>query len=138
MRIRGGKLLAREHQFLENIEEETDGAVLEAYLVASYLPLEDRATELLVPFEPEERELVEASLERTKIHAPQRGPRRELVDLATQNARHLLEELRLTGDESPRSRAAARSRSPPPGRASPRYRRAAAYRTRPRRPPARS
>jgi len=100
MRIRGGKLLAREHQFLENVEDETDGAVLEAYLVGKYLPLEDRASELLVPFDPEERDLVESSLERSKIHTPQRGPRRELVDLATQNARHLLEELRLTGDEA--------------------------------------
>jgi excinuclease ABC subunit C len=100
MRIRSGKLLAREHQFLENLEEETDGAVLEAYLAGKYLPLEDRASELLVPFDPTEREVLEASLERTKIHAPQRGPRRELVDLATQNARHLLEEVRLTGDET--------------------------------------
>jgi excinuclease ABC subunit C len=100
MRIRGGKLLAREHQFLENLEEEGDPAVLQAYLARSYYSLEDRAGELLVPFEPEDRELVEASLERTKIHVPQRGPRSELVDLATQNARHLLEELRLTGDET--------------------------------------
>jgi len=100
MRIRGGKLLAREHQFLENVEDETDAAVLEAYLVGSYLPLEDRAAELLVPFDPEERDLVESSLERSRIHTPQRGPRRELVDLATQNARHLLEELRLTGEEA--------------------------------------
>jgi excinuclease ABC subunit C len=100
MRIRGGRLLAREHQFLENLVEETDAAVLEAYLVGKYLPLEDRATELLVPFEPADRELIETSLERTSIHAPQRGPRRELVDLATQNARHLLEEVRLTGDET--------------------------------------
>jgi excinuclease ABC subunit C len=100
MRIRGGKLLAREHQFLENVEDETDAAVLEAYLAGSYLPLEDRAAELLVPFDPEERELVESSLQRSKIHTPQRGPRRELVDLATQNARHLLEELRLTGEEA--------------------------------------
>ncbi|HVX38979.1 MAG TPA: excinuclease ABC subunit UvrC [Gemmatimonadaceae bacterium] len=100
MRIRGGKLLAREHQFLENLQEESDAAVLEAYLASRYLPLEDRAAELFVPFEPEERELVEASLERTKLHAPQRGPKRELVDLATQNARHLLEELRLTGEEA--------------------------------------
>jgi excinuclease ABC subunit C len=100
MRIRGGKLLAREHQFLENLEEETDPAILQAYIARSYLPLEDRSSELLVPFEPEDLELVEASLERTKIHVPQRGPRSELVDLATQNARHLLEELRLTGDET--------------------------------------
>jgi excinuclease ABC subunit C len=100
MRIRGGKLLAREHQFLENVDEESDAAVLEAYLVGSYLPLEDRASELLMPFDPEDRDLIESSLERTKLHTPQRGPRRELVDLATQNARHLLEELRLTGDDA--------------------------------------
>ena len=100
MRIRGGRLLAREHQFMENLDEETDAAVLEAYLVAKYLPLQDRASEVLVPFEPEERELIESSLERTKVHAPQRGSRRELVDLATQNARHLLEEVRLTSDEA--------------------------------------
>jgi excinuclease ABC subunit C len=100
MRIRGGKLLAREHQFLENVEDESDAAVLEAYHAGSYLPLEDRAAELLVPFDPDEREVVEASLERSKILVPQRGPRRELVDLATQNARHLLEELRLTGEEA--------------------------------------
>ena len=100
MRIRGGRLLAREHQFMENLTEEADAAVLEAYLAAKYLPLQDRASEVLVPFEPEERDLIESSLERTKVHAPQRGPRRELVDLATQNARHLLEEVRLTSDEA--------------------------------------
>ena len=100
MRIRGGRLLAREHQFVENLVEETDADVLQAYLVGKYLPLDDRSGEVLVPFDPAERELVETSLERTKIHAPQRGPRRELVDLATQNARHLLEELRLTSDEA--------------------------------------
>ena len=100
MRIRGGRLLAREHQFMENLVEETDAAVLEAYLVAKYLPLQDRASEVLVPFEPEERELIESSLERTRVHTPQRGSRRELVDLATQNARHLLEEVRLTSDEA--------------------------------------
>jgi excinuclease ABC subunit C len=82
------------------VEDESDAAVLQAYLAGSYLPLDDRAADLLVPFEPSERELVESSLERTSIHVPQRGPRRELVDLATQNARHLLEELRLTGEEA--------------------------------------
>ncbi len=86
--------------FSRTSKEETDGAVLQAYLAGGYLPLDDRATELLVPFDPDERELVEASLENTKIIAPQRGPRRELVDLAAQNARHLLEELRLTGEEA--------------------------------------
>ena len=100
MRIRSGKLLARDHQFFENIDEESDGAVLEAFLVGPYRIAPERARELLVPLELDERELVEESLDGAKIHAPQRGPRRELVDLATQNARHLLEEARLTGDET--------------------------------------
>jgi excinuclease ABC subunit C len=53
-----------------------------------------------VPFDLDEREIVEESLDGAKIQVPQRGPRRELVDLATQNARHLLEEARLTGEET--------------------------------------
>jgi excinuclease ABC subunit C len=100
MRIRAGKLLARDHQFFENIDDETDAAVLQAFLAGPYRIAEERARELLVPMDMEEREIVEESLDGAKIHVPQRGPRRELVDLATQNARHLLEEARLTGDET--------------------------------------
>ncbi len=100
MRIRAGKLLARDHQFFENIDDESDAAVLQAFLAGPYRVADERARELLVPLELEEREIVEESLDGAKIHAPQRGPRRELVDLATQNARHLLEEARLTGEET--------------------------------------
>ena len=100
MRIRSGRLLAREHQLLANLAEESDGAVLSAYLAGSYLNLDDRAKELYVPFDFEDRELVEQSLEHTGIVIPQRGPKRELIDLAEQNARHLLEEALLEGDET--------------------------------------
>jgi excinuclease ABC subunit C len=100
MRIRSGKLLARDHQFFENVDDETDAAVLQAFLVGPYRIALERARELLIPLELEEREIVEESLDGAKIHTPQRGPRRELVDLATQNARHLLEEARLTGEET--------------------------------------
>ena len=100
MRIRSGKLLARDHQFFENVHEETDAVVLQAFLVGPYRIAPERARELLIPLELEEREIVEESLDGAKIHTPQRGPRRELVDLATQNARHLLEEARLTGEET--------------------------------------
>src|SRR3982751_1636583 len=99
MRIRGGKLLAREHQFIDNVDGETDADVLETYLAGPYRLLEERAQELVLPFDVAERGVVEESLERTKIHVPQRGPRRELIEHAQQNARHLLEESRLTGDE---------------------------------------
>src|SRR5688572_22268863 len=57
--------------------------------------MQERARDLLVPFDFEDRELLEQLLGGTKVQVPQRGPRRELVDLAQQNARHLLEELRL-------------------------------------------
>jgi excinuclease ABC subunit C len=99
MRIRGGRLLARDHQFVTNIDGETDADVLETYLAGPYRLLEERAQELVIPFDVCDRAVVEESLERTKIHVPQRGPRRELIEHAQQNARHLLEEARLTGDE---------------------------------------
>jgi excinuclease ABC subunit C len=100
MRIRGGRLLAREHQLLGNVAEETDQAVLSAYLAGSYLQLEERADELYAPFDFNDRELIQESLGKTSIVIPQRGPKRELIDLAEQNARHLLEEALLEGDET--------------------------------------
>ncbi|MCR4341359.1 MAG: excinuclease ABC subunit UvrC [Gemmatimonadaceae bacterium] len=100
LRIREGKLLAREHRYLENIEGEPDPAVLSAYLAASYPAMPERARELLLPFDFDDRELLEQSVPDAKMSVPQRGPRRELVDLAEQNARHLLEELKLSSLES--------------------------------------
>ena len=96
LRIRSGTLLAREHRFLDNVAEESDAAVLSAYLAGSYLALAERASELLVPFDFDDCEVLEQALGRTHVRVPQRGPKRELLDLAEQNARHLLEELRLS------------------------------------------
>jgi excinuclease ABC subunit C len=106
LRIRDGKLLARDQQFVENLAEESDGAVLTAYLVGPYRIGPERAREVLLPFAPEDDEAVSGALEKAKLHVPQRGPRREIVELATQNARHLLEDARLAGDEPPEERAA--------------------------------
>jgi len=99
LRIRGGKLLSREHRFLVNVEGEEDSAILSAYLAGSYVALRERAKQLLVPFDFDDRELLEQSLPQTKIHIPQRGSRREMLDLAQKNARHLLEELRAASTE---------------------------------------
>lgn len=104
MRIRGGKLLAREHRLLEHAEDDEDGAVLGACLAQWYRTAEARARDLLVPFDFEDRESLEASLQASPdavhIRVPQRGPRRALVDLADQNARHLLEEFKLAALEA--------------------------------------
>ncbi len=101
LRIRGGKLLGREHRFLENIDNEPDPEVLGAFLVASYLNSPERGAELLIPFDFEDRPLVEEALGKaTQVRIPERGSRRELIDLAEQNARHLLEEFKLAGLEA--------------------------------------
>lgn len=100
MRVRSGKLLAREHRLLEHAEGEDDGSVLGACLAQWYRTVEGRAPDLLVPFDFADRESLEASLDGTRIKVPQRGPRRALVDLADQNARHLLEEFKLAALEA--------------------------------------
>lgn len=101
LRIRSGKLVAREHRFLEGVEGESDGDVLSAYLVGSYLKAPARARELLLPFDFEDRELFEQALaSAARVLVPQRGPKRELLDLAEQNARHLLEEFKLAEQET--------------------------------------
>ena len=100
LRIRGGKLLAREHRFLENLDDEQDAAVLTTYLAGHYVGPQDRAPELLLPFEIEDVELLATAIPGTKILIPQRGSKRELVDLAEQNARHLLEEFKLAALEA--------------------------------------
>lgn len=100
LRIRDGALLARDHRLLEHVEGEPDDAILTAYLARQVVPDAARARELLVPFELEDREALEAAMPGTRLHVPQRGTRRELVDLAQENARHLLEEFKLAADEA--------------------------------------
>lgn len=100
LRIRDGKLLAREHRFMENVDGEDDGDVLRLFLAGTYVAMSERASELVLPFDFTDRVLLEESLPGERVHIPQRGVRRELVELAEQNARHLLEELKLSSAES--------------------------------------
>jgi excinuclease ABC subunit C len=100
MRIRAGKLLARDQRFLENLEGEDDAAALSAYMSGAYRQGQERAGEVLVPFDFEDRTALEESLGSARVVVPQRGPKRELVQLAEQNARHLLEEFKLASFEA--------------------------------------
>ncbi|HEX3534338.1 MAG TPA: excinuclease ABC subunit UvrC [Gemmatimonadaceae bacterium] len=100
LRIRGGKLLSREQRFLEHVEGEEDTDVMAIFLAGSYVSMQERARQLLLPFDFPDRELIEQALPDSKILIPQRGPRRDLIALAEQNARHLLEELKLSSMEA--------------------------------------
>jgi excinuclease ABC subunit C len=100
LRIRSGKLLSREQRFLENIDGEEDAEVMSVFLAGSYASMQERARQVLLPFDFPDRELFEQALPDTKVLIPQRGPRRDLIALAEQNARHLLEELKLSSMEA--------------------------------------
>ncbi len=95
LRIRDGRLIAREHRFLERAGGEAEAAVLSAFLVRFYLPLEARAPRVLLPFVPEDVESLGTIAPTVEWLVPQRGTNAKLVELADQNARHLLESLLL-------------------------------------------
>ena len=97
LRIRDGKVVGSEHTFLEGVQEVPESEVLTAFLVRYYLPRERRAPVAYLPTPPaDEPALADAFREGgSRWAVPQRGLFRRLVDLADQNARHLLETLRL-------------------------------------------
>jgi excinuclease ABC subunit C len=100
MRVRRGRVVGREHRFLEGVEEEEDSAVLSAFLVRYYVPVEARARRLVVPFPPDEWDTVRELLPDTDWSVPQRGTAQRWLALADQNARHLLESLRIESFET--------------------------------------
>jgi excinuclease ABC subunit C len=95
LRMRDGKLIARDHWFLENTEQETESAVLAAFLVRCYLPLQDRATRVLLPFPPDDLESLRQLAPDVEWHVPRRGTNAKLAELADQNARYLLDGLKI-------------------------------------------
>jgi len=95
LRIRNGRLIAREHRFLENVEHATEGAVLAAFLVRFYLPLEARARRVPLPFPPDDLEALGELAPGVEWLVPQRGVNAKLAELGDQNARHLLDSLKI-------------------------------------------
>jgi excinuclease ABC subunit C len=100
MRVREGRVVGREHRFLEGVEEEQDNAVLSAFLVRYYVPAEDRAGRAVLPFPPSEWDTIRELLPGTDWSVPQRGTAQRWLALADQNARHLLESLRIESFET--------------------------------------
>jgi excinuclease ABC subunit C len=100
MRVREGRVVGREHRFLEGVEEEQDNAVLSAFLVRYYVPAEDRVRRAVLPFPPTEWDTIRELLPGTDWSVPQRGTAQRWLALADQNARHLLESLRIESFET--------------------------------------
>jgi len=106
LRVRSGLLLGRESLRFSGTAEESDADLLGSLLSRHYLgggevSAADLPKEVLLPGDAPDRELLEevlgqAAERRVRILVPKRGEKRRLVDLAEQNARHVLED-RVTG-----------------------------------------
>jgi len=94
-RVRDGRVISREHRFLENLADAPDDEVLSVFLVRYYVPTEDRSRRTVLPFAPADLNGLEALVPDTAWVIPQRGRAWRWAELAEQNARHLLESLRL-------------------------------------------
>lgn len=110
LRIREGKLLGREAVFLNNLEGEADANVLATFVTRFYTvdvaeSGTDLPAEILIPLDFADRELLESVLTgrqggAVRMRVPVRGEKVRVVQLADQNARHLLEERKVLGRET--------------------------------------
>lgn len=97
--IRHGKLIGREYFMLDNTEGERDEDVLRDFLTQFYDDAAHIPKEVLLPSEVEEARVIEEWLRskrqtKVSIQVPRRGKKRELVEMATENAHDTLATLR--------------------------------------------
>ena len=100
MRVREGRVIGREHRFLEGLEEEEDAGVLSAFLVRYYVPMESRARRVVIPFPPADWDALRELVPDADWTIPQRGTAHRWLELADGNARHLMESLRIESFET--------------------------------------
>lgn len=97
--IRQGKLIGREYFLLENTEDEQDSAILQEFLTQFYDEAAHIPQELLLPHAIEEAQIIEQWLRQKRtskvtLQVPQRGKKKELVEMAARNAEDTLATLR--------------------------------------------
>jgi excinuclease ABC subunit C len=98
--IRGGKLIGSEPFTLQNTEDEEDGQIISQFLTQFYDTAAQVPPNLLLAEHIEEPMIIERWLSekgghKVEIQVPRRGEKRALVEMAEQNARQKLDELRL-------------------------------------------
>ncbi|MEA2103295.1 MAG: excinuclease ABC subunit UvrC [Candidatus Cloacimonadota bacterium] len=93
-KIREGKLIRKEHYFLENTEDENFSAILNRFLVHYYNTQENKAPKILLQTIAEDNELLEEWL-KVKLFVPKIGDKQKLVAMARKNAFLYMEEKKL-------------------------------------------
>ncbi|MBP3232224.1 excinuclease ABC subunit UvrC [Anaerovibrio sp.] len=95
--VRSGKMVGRDHFLLDGSDDETDEALLRAFLKQYYNQATFIPREILLPMEILEQELLEEWLEKQKnakviLAVPKRGTKRDIVEMAIGNAKKALED----------------------------------------------
>ena len=95
--IRGGKMIGREHFFINVRVDDTDEDLLEYFLKDYYTGTPFIPREIFVQFDMTESELIETWLTSKKgskvyIRTPKRGAKEKLVELAAKNAQMVLDQ----------------------------------------------
>jgi excinuclease ABC subunit C len=97
--IRGGKLIGQNHFLVEGTGEETQSEVVSQFVTQYYQGANFIPQEILLPCDMDEISIVESWLRQKKgrkveISVPVRGDKKKLVDMATENAGHALEQMK--------------------------------------------
>jgi excinuclease ABC subunit C len=104
--IRNGRLIGREHFVLEGHGEESEEEIVWSFVVQYYSQTTDIPDELVLPVPIEDTDAIRVWLTdrrkeggsksrgKVRVTAPRQGEKRKLIELATNNAREVLEKLR--------------------------------------------
>ena len=95
--VRDGKLIGREHYYMTNVSSDNKAGILEDFVKQFYAGTPFIPRELMLQCEIGDRELIEKWLTgrkeaRVYIRVPKIGSKEKLVELAAQNAKHILEQ----------------------------------------------
>ena len=95
--VRDGKLIGREHYYMTHVSEGNRPAILEDFVKQFYAGTPFIPRELMLQYEIGDRELIEKWLTERKgsrvyVRVPKIGSKEKLVELAAQNAKHILEQ----------------------------------------------
>ena len=98
--IRGGKLFGREHFMMEGVQDEEPSYVMTEFVQQFYAAAPNVPPQIFLQHPVQDGEVLEAWLterlgRRVRIHSPQRGARKQMVDLVAENARQTLQQLRI-------------------------------------------
>jgi excinuclease ABC subunit C len=112
--VRGGRVIGRKGWVVDRVEELTRAELVASIVRQLYMERDEVPPRVLVPAEPEEREVLEAWLSgrrgsRVGIGVPERGAKRKLMEVVTANANEAFHrhKLRRASDFGARSRALA-------------------------------